>query len=516
MRAWTEGLRRRGEPGFPDTVRVYTHFSYCESTCSFCMYFHQVPKQEGAYARYVDHLIATIERFHAGAGRARVSSAYVGGGTPSATPHEDLRRYFDAFNAAFEVAGEFTMEAHPRSMDIAKLELAHAHGVNRISMGIQSLEPEVLRSITRKNAPLEAIAELVAAARALGILVNLDLVLGLPGQTIESFRADADRVMQIGADVVTLYRYQTVPQLGHEPPAAMHYFEAFNHEMQAMFERHGYRIGDPVHEGSMTVRLLRHDAKTYQDVHAYSLFDAKPSHLIGLGPGAYGHAFGYGWFRDVTSMDRLDTLERTYWGTRISAVDECRQILLETIASPRPIDLAALRRASGIDVERELAPVFSVLRSAGAVRGDLLVVDGLEGDARERIIDALMPAPPRDPSVPPARYQPELVALRTERREESPDPEIVRAFCEAVGAERGKRLFGAVVRDMDDRSVYFGVRGVGLALRVHVRRPGQGKSFFETARFAISYSQRPGEELRDEERSFLSQLSAAMTAAERS
>jgi oxygen-independent coproporphyrinogen-3 oxidase len=179
--AWTAGVRRRGQPGAPATIRVYTHFAYCESTCNFCMYFHQVPRDPQAYARYVDYLVGSIERFEQRAGRVQVSAAYAGGGTPSATPAPELARYLNAFRRAFEVSGEFSFEAHPRVMDLEKLELLHAHGVNRISMGVQSLEPSVLREITRKNAPLESLAQLVLAAQSNGIVVNLDLVLGLSG-----------------------------------------------------------------------------------------------------------------------------------------------------------------------------------------------------------------------------------------------------------------------------------------------------------------------------------------------
>ena len=512
--AWTSAASHLGEPGVPPTLRVYTHFAYCESTCNFCMYFHEVPRELDAHVRYVDYLVRAVERFHRAAGRARVSSVYFGGGTPSATPTAELARYLSAFRSVFDVAGEFSFEAHPRSMDAEKVELVHSHGVNRISMGVQSLEPAVLREITRKNAPLAAIAELVSTARALNITVNLDLVLGLPGQTMDSFRADMARIAEIGPDVVTLYRYQPVPKLPHETPAEMHYHQAFSDDVLKSIECWGYRIADPVEDDSSTVRLLRRDLnRTIAAAQTYALFDDEPSHLVGFGPGAYGHAFGYGWFREVTSMERLE--EPTYWGTRLSPLDECRQILLDALANRKSWDFAALQRTTGVDVEADFAEPLGWARSAGVMtsRGTRAEFGELSEDLRRRLIEALMPAAPsHSPGAPPPSFQRELVTLRNPRRDDTGDRELVRAWCDAIGVpERGRRLFGAIVRDWDDRSVYFAVRGSGgVPLRVLVRHPGTGRAFHETSRFAISYAARPEQQLSQEEQAFLEQIVRAM------
>lgn len=515
--AWASALSRQGGAGAPSTTRVYTHFAFCESTCNFCMYFHQVPRDLDAHARYVDYLVRCVERFQARAGRVSASAAYFGGGTPSATPAPELARYLSAFRDAFQIEGEFSFEAHPRSMDLEKLELVHRHGVNRISMGVQSLEPDVLREITRKNAPLESIAELVAAAQRLGILVNLDLVLGLPGQTLGSFRSDMQRITEIGPDVVTLYRYQAVPKLDHEAPREMHYREAFSDESLSSIDQSGYRIGDPVHDGSSTVRLVKKTLPRGGKLDpVYALFDEEPSQLVGFGPGAYGHAFGYGWFREVTSMDHLE--EPTYWGTRLTPLDECRQILLDALANGKSWDPSELFDRTGVDVEVELAEPLGLARDAGGLvtKGSRREFRPLSSELTERIVTALMPAP-RSATVPepPSSFQRELVTLRRARREEGPgDPELVRQWCQAVGVpERGRRVFGAIVRDVDDRSVYFSVRG-GAPLRVLVRRPGSGPAFFESSAFAISYASRPDLPLRAEEQEFLAQLARAMRVAQ--
>ncbi|HLV21539.1 MAG TPA: radical SAM protein [Polyangiaceae bacterium] len=513
LAGFAAALDQRGRPGFPEIVRVYTHFAYCQSSCSFCMYFHEVPSDASQYGRYVEHLVALCRGFERRHGRSSVSSAYIGGGTPSATPLAVLRRYLEAFGAAFVVLGEFTFEAHPWSMDAEKLSAVADAGVNRMSMGVQSFDEQVLRSITRRQQTLDGIAELVQGAQRHGLVVNLDLVLGLPGQTLESFQRDLQKLMSVGPDVITMYLYQPVRALPDAPAPALTY-EAALSPLSASIEAAAYRIGDPIHSGSTTVRLLKttdQQEQRWPPSQRYALFSDEASQLIGLGPGAYGHVYGYGWFREVTALQDVPSDEPRYWGTRLSPVDECRQRLLDAIARRRPIDLDQLAAETGADPRKELAPALDRGLACG-----LFLQDGAHlriGDspdrARDSVIEWILPPRPRRTRArtePPGGYQRQLVALTRK----DIDPELVRAFCEALGIPpRGRRFLGAVVHGMDDRSISFSL-GRRPPLRVHVRSPGHRPSLFEAGPFAITYSKEPEQQLEDSERRFLEHLMHAM------
>src|SRR5438552_709466 len=99
--AFADALRRRGQPGSPSIVHVYTHFPYCESSCNFCMYFHEVPRESDRYSAYADHLVGLLATIRNRLGHIDATHAYMGGGTPSAMPLAQLERYFEAFSRTF-------------------------------------------------------------------------------------------------------------------------------------------------------------------------------------------------------------------------------------------------------------------------------------------------------------------------------------------------------------------------------------------------------------------------------
>lgn len=515
MTAWARAMKNVGKPGSPEAVRVYTHFTYCESSCDFCMYFHKVPDGESSYAKYADHLVGLVERFGESCGRTRASAAYFGGGTPSAMPPPHLSRYLAAFTRTFEVQGEFSVEAHPRSADQELIAMLSSYGVNRVSMGVQSLEPAVLRTITRRNRPLEHMADVIAAGRAANLVVNTDLCLGLPGQTLESFRADVRTLLELGPDIITVYLYQPVSRLPSERPADMTYALALDDALQETIAARGYRIGDPLDPSFVVVRLLRNDqpGRRWPPQQVYALFDDHPSHLVGFGPGSYGHIFGYGWFREATSMEALDD-KPVYWGSRLSPTDEYRQMLLDAIERSIPFDRAALDSLTGVRADEAFADALEAARESGFLkpRGDLEVFDrGVASPVRDAVIERIALPPPTDDEpaqeIPP--HEPALIVLRTKNgRSPNAAPELVRQWCDSLGVPaRGHRFFGATVRDVDDTSVYFAVGSTkAVPLRVFVRAPGTDKNLYETARFGISYAARPEGPLSEDEKHFLTFL----------
>jgi oxygen-independent coproporphyrinogen-3 oxidase len=388
LTAWQSALATRGHPGSPATLQLYAHFAFCQASCVFCQYFHVVPREHGQVERYTSYLVGLLDRYRDALGRVEVSNAYFGGGTPSALPAPQLARVVEAFARAFRVKREFTCEAHPGNLDEEKLDLLHQVGVNRLSMGLQSFDPVVLKRIGRINPPLQRVGELVRRARALGMWTNTDLVLGLPGQTRESFLADLDRLLSDGGpDCLTVYRYQPVPALPDEPGEEMRYSRVLTPSLLMRALRMGYlpatsggddRPGKDFFRNSPrtwrqwldriryeVVRVVRADA----ELPAYALFENNDAHLLGLGPGSMSHIYGYGWYREATALANLSAAtEPAYLGTRLSAEDECRSSLLQGFAESRWVDTRALARRSGVAVDATFGGLLDEGVRTGALR----------------------------------------------------------------------------------------------------------------------------------------------------
>ncbi len=185
-----------------DRLSVYLHVPFCNYHCNFCFYATRVGTSREEMERYVKAMLRELEWLEAG---TRLSQLYVGGGTPTALPPDLLDQLLaSVFSRVRGRDQPHTLECSPDSVEDAHLQIALDHGVERASMGIQSMTEPVLENVARRHHPQEAID---ACDRLVGsgMLVNIDLIYGLPGQTEADFRRDFEAVAAHGVHSVTAY-----------------------------------------------------------------------------------------------------------------------------------------------------------------------------------------------------------------------------------------------------------------------------------------------------------------------
>ncbi|WP_156774674.1 coproporphyrinogen-III oxidase family protein [Alkalilimnicola ehrlichii MLHE-1] len=186
-----------------DVYRLYAHVPFCNYACSFCCYAKKVGVEREQMARYVATLKRELEWIPEG---TPVNQFFIGGGTPTALPADLLDELLGAIAGRMPYHGDpvHTVEASPESISDAHLAVLQRHGVRRVSMGVQSLDDEVLDSVRRSHGPdlaLETCRRIIDA----GLILNIDLIYGLPGQTHAGFRRDFQRVADAGVHAVTAY-----------------------------------------------------------------------------------------------------------------------------------------------------------------------------------------------------------------------------------------------------------------------------------------------------------------------
>jgi oxygen-independent coproporphyrinogen-3 oxidase len=199
----------------PDTlsgdIALYVHWPFCLAKCPYCDFNSHVRERidQTRFARALRRELATEA---ARLGPRRLTSVFFGGGTPSlmdpstvAALLDDAVRYFTPANDL-----EITLEANPTSIEAGRLASYRAAGVNRVSIGIQSLDENALRTLGREHSADEAIAAL-SLARRLFPRVSFDLIYARPGQDMASWRAELRAALAIAADHLSLYQLTIEP-----------------------------------------------------------------------------------------------------------------------------------------------------------------------------------------------------------------------------------------------------------------------------------------------------------------
>ena len=198
----------------PQNISLYVHIPFCPQLCNFCGCTTFFNSDKTRLNRYVSALLTEIDTVSALIDRNRsVTQVHWGGGTPNALDFSIIKQIMDKFRSVFKFApnAEIAMECNPAYMDFADIDNYASLGFNRLSLGIQDFDQNVLKNIHRQPSKLP-VNELIAYMHRLGMKgINLDLVYGLPGQTPESFTAAAQKAADCDADRIVTFPYAHVP-----------------------------------------------------------------------------------------------------------------------------------------------------------------------------------------------------------------------------------------------------------------------------------------------------------------
>ena len=192
---------------------VYLHVPFCRVRCGYCDFNTYTAgelrgERREDFASRAEAEVAFAERVLAASGLPErpASTVFFGGGTPTLLPAHDLTRMLGAVQRGFGLApgAEVTTEANPDSIDAAGLQALADAGFTRVSFGMQSAVPHVLRVLDRTHDPAR-VPQVVAWAREAGLAVSLDLIYGTPGESLADWRTSLDAVLALEPDHVSAY-----------------------------------------------------------------------------------------------------------------------------------------------------------------------------------------------------------------------------------------------------------------------------------------------------------------------
>lgn len=211
LAAYTRAAASPDEP-----LSVYVHLPFCSRLCLYCGCTVEINGKQSRADSYLDAVEREIALVSARLGERRgVAQLHWGGGTPTFLSTKQLRRLFTMLTAAFrlEPGAEVSIEVDPHVTTRDQVELLAELGFNRVSMGVQDLDPAVQHAVRREQT-VEETTSLIEGARELGVAgINVDLMYGLPEQTIEGFENTLDLVAGLRPDRLAVFGYAHVPWL---------------------------------------------------------------------------------------------------------------------------------------------------------------------------------------------------------------------------------------------------------------------------------------------------------------
>jgi oxygen-independent coproporphyrinogen-3 oxidase len=207
---------RRNRGGIARPLSLYVHVPFCGTICFYCGCNKVVTRDRSKaelYLRYLEREIGLQGALVQGG--PKVDQLHFGGGTPTYLTAEQIGGVMRSLRERFEFSPAFegSIEIDPRTVDADTIAALAGHGFNRMSLGVQDFDPEVQRAINRIQSE-EQTAAVMRAGRAHGFgSINVDLIYGLPRQTLETVARTLDRVIALGADRIAFYNYAHLPAL---------------------------------------------------------------------------------------------------------------------------------------------------------------------------------------------------------------------------------------------------------------------------------------------------------------
>jgi oxygen-independent coproporphyrinogen-3 oxidase len=356
---------------------VYVHWPFCLSKCPYCDFNSHVRHAAVDEERFTRAFAAEIASTAARIGGRSVSTIFLGGGTPSLMQPKSIGAIVDAIGKHWTVEKdvEVTLEANPSSVEAERFRGYRAAGVNRVSLGVQSLDDAALKALGRLHTVREAL-DAVAVARANFERISFDMIYARPGQTPAEWKPELQRALAEAGEHLSLYQLTIEPDT---PFAALH----ASGKLKVPNEDAARDLYDVTQELCARAGLPAYEISNHARPGAecrHNLVYWRGQEYAGIGPGAHGRL-------DIASARHATATERRpeAWLVQVEAVGHgiiTDDILLREERADEFL-LMGLRLKEGVDPERYAAIAGRTLDDAQIA--NLAALGFVERDATGRL-----------------------------------------------------------------------------------------------------------------------------------
>jgi oxygen-independent coproporphyrinogen III oxidase len=358
-------------------LSLYFHLPFCDTVCYYCACNKIVTKNRKRTVPYLERLFREIELQSALFDRDRVvDQLHWGGGTPTFLSAEEMRALMRKTRTHFHLhdddRGEYSIEVDPREADAEIIALLRELGFNRLSLGVQDFDPIVQKAVNRIQSEAETFAVLDAARRTGFRSVNMDLIYGLPHQTVASFATTLDKVISAGPDRLSVFNYAHLPELfktqrqidAEQLPAAGEKLAILQHTIERLTSAGYVYIGmDHFARPDDELAVAQREGSLYRNFQGYSTH--ADCDLVAMGITAIGKV-GDTYSQNVKTLDEYSaTLDAgrlpVFRGIAMSEDDKLRRAIITQMICHFELDFARIEQTFHIRFREYFAAELAAL-----------------------------------------------------------------------------------------------------------------------------------------------------------
>jgi oxygen-independent coproporphyrinogen-3 oxidase len=371
-----EFLAKRNVGWVNQPLSVYVHIPFCDTVCFYCGCNKVVTRDHAKCAKYLTYIIGEIEQIGPLLDSdRRVCQLHWGGGTPTFLANDEMTRLMEAIKGQFqcEPDAECSIEVDPRKIAPGQMAFIGSLGFNRVSIGVQDFDARVQRAVNRLQSE-EQTAQVMRDARAAGFRsINLDLIYGLPHQTLDSFNATLDKVLALDPDRIALYSYAHLPHVFKpqrrivegELPSAETKLQILTLAVGRLTRAGYYYIGmDHFAKPEDELAVAQRQGRLQRNFQGYST--RADLDMLGFGVSAIGRV-GPTYYQNAKRLDEyyaaLDNGHLPVWrGIELSADDLVRRAVIHALACQFRLSIEAIEVAYLIDFRSYFAAELEDLK----------------------------------------------------------------------------------------------------------------------------------------------------------
>ncbi len=373
----------------PEPVALYVHWPYCARICPYCDFNVTRDRGQAIQRPLFDAILTDLRNQAEIIGPRRLASVFFGGGTPSLLPPDWVAEIVDLATFLFPssplergeeaLSIEITLEANPTDAEIGRYRAFHEAGVNRLSLGVQSLDDEALRFLGRNHSAAEARRGIETAQGVFG-RVSLDLIHALPGQTVAAWRDELTAAAGLGVEHISPYQLtiesgtafgRAVRRKLWSPPDD-ETAEAFYFTTQDTLETLGFEAYEVSNHARGPAARSQHNVLVWEGVD-----------YVGTGPGAHGRITKNGIRHATTALGDLKSYIARVGETGIGYDSDA----LSPVEAQEEAAMLGLRLIEGLDLAR--TPDLDLgTRAAPLIADGFMAIEGnrLRATAKGRVV----------------------------------------------------------------------------------------------------------------------------------